>query len=292
MSDHLLRIEDRSDQQLRALLERAREIMNGSAPESRARHLALVFFETSLRTRVGFAAAAQRLGWAPPIEVSERRGDARSMPESVEDTIAVMSAYFDTLVVRLDRPISSIMGCVLPDVTVVNGGDRGVDAEHPTQALIDFFAMQQLVGQMSDLHVAVVGDLRMRSARSLLRLLARMPPGRLTLVTDDSLTDEGRLADAVLGDARIVHDLRDVTDVDAVLAVGIPHGGATEDVRARLRVDGGALNCLSVRGRVFSPMPVIDEVAFAVRNDPRVAFLAQSALGLPVRMAALESLRD
>ena len=56
---------------------------------------------------------------------------------------------------------------------IINGGDA---FEHPTQALIDRFAIEQLVGPNRDLHIGISGDLTMRYTTSLLALLAESPP--------------------------------------------------------------------------------------------------------------------
>jgi aspartate carbamoyltransferase catalytic subunit len=284
-----LSIDDVDDAQLAKLLVRSAELADGAAATRSRRHCALLFLEPSLRTRTGVAAAAQRLGWPTPVDVLERRSSQISMQECVEDTVAVVSAYFDVLVVRSDRPASTIARWVGDGVSVVNAGDRGNYGEHPTQALIDVFAMTRLVADVRSLSVVVCGDLRMRSARSLLKLFARCRPRELTLVTDQALTEGLRLPPE-LGTYRMLDSLHGLPEADAIHAVGIPHGAASEAVRTRLRIDAQALDRLSPRGRVFSPMPVIDEVAQTVRHDPRVAYLRQSALALPVRMAVLEAL--
>lgn len=288
MTTRLLSIDDLPDQALTNLLERSAELRHGSSPRRTQRRAALLFFETSLRTRTGFLAAAQRLGWPAPVEVMERRSSEISMRESIADTVAVLAAYFDTVIVRVDKPIDSIAKHVPSDVALINGGDRGDRAEHPTQALIDAFAMRRLLGEWGSLSVVLCGDMRMRSARSLLKLFARMPPGELVLVTDPALSGGLELPSGLV--SRVVDSFASLSSVDALHAIGIPHLAAPEDVRARLRVDASALRVLSTRGRVFSPMPVIDEIAQAVRSDPHMSFREQSALALPVRMAVLEAL--
>jgi aspartate carbamoyltransferase catalytic subunit len=285
----LLSSDDIDDATLAALLHRATDLRAGAQPRKSAKTSAFVFFEPSLRTRTGFLAAAQRLGWPAPIEVTERRSSNISMPESVGDTISVLAAYFDALVVRLDKPVRTVVPFVGDDVSLVNAGDRGPAGEHPTQSVIDIFAVNQLVGDLSNASIALCGDLRMRTARSLLKLLARNRPGGLTLVTDSSLTTGLDLPSGV-GPYEMAESFDQLREIDALHAVGIPHLGATESVRTRLRVDAKALECLSSRGRVFCPMPVIDEIAQSVRSDYRMAYLDQSALALYVRMAVLEIL--
>ena len=99
--------------------------------------------------------------------------------------------------------------------------------------MIDVFAMSRLVGELSSLRVALCGDIRMRSARSLLKLLARNPPAELVLVTDPSLSDGLDLPIDL--DFTMAESFDVLSGIDALHAVGIPHLGATEAVRARLR---------------------------------------------------------
>lgn len=288
MTRRLLSVGSLEQAEIPSLLARAAELRTGAATVAASRQLGLLFFEASLRTRTGFHAAAQRLGWPAPIEVLERRSSEVSMPESEGDTVAVLAAYVDAVVLRAHRPIEELASHVPADVGLLNAGDRGPTAEHPTQALIDVFAMEQLVGPLDALRVVLCGDLRMRAARSLLALFVGCPPGELLLVTDPALRDGLELPDGL--NHLMTDTWQDLSDVDALHAVGIPHGAVGEAVRTRLRVDRASLACLSARGRVFSPMPVIDEIAKAVRDDDRMAYLEQSALGLAVRMAVLESI--
>jgi aspartate carbamoyltransferase catalytic subunit len=277
-------VADWSDAEIDALLLRAGELADGAPP---ARHpdarLGMCFLQTSLRTRVGFEAAAQRLG-ATFVEASERRGATDSMPESVDDTVRVLSGYCDALVVRSPRPSADLREAARPGVSWFNAGDAG---DHPSQALVDAFAIERLWGSIGDARIAVVGDLRMRAAHSLLDLLARRRPGALVIATDDALLD-----DRTPGAARRVDAVAALPDFDpdVVYVVGIPHQAVTEDVRTRLRLDRATIGRLGERTAVLSPLPLIDEVASNVRSDPRVRWYEQSDLALHVRVAILESL--
>jgi len=285
----LLRIDDLSDAEIAAVLERAGELADGAAPSVLHGVLGVAMFEASLRTRTGFASAAHRLG-VGVVEVDVRRASAESMPESTTDTVRTLSGYVDALVVRAPEPAATLSAAARPDVPWLNAGDRGPAAEHPSQALLDLFALERLVGRkVGDLHVAVCGDLRMRSARSLLALLARRPPARLTLLTHPELTAGFAMPDALrpLTDRRSDAGLHDVA---VLIAVGIPHGAASEPVRSALRVDNALLGRLPTGAVVLSPMPIIDEIATPARRDHRMRYFEQSDLGLPMRMALLELL--
>ena len=284
----VLGISDLSDAEIDAVLHRAGGLASGATPLSMSGVLGIGMFETSLRTRTGFASAAYRLGLGV-IEVDARRSSEISMPESLVDTVRTLSGYADVLVVRAPGPASALSAAARSDVPWLNAGDRGRTAEHPSQALIDVFAMERLVGPVGELHVAVCGDLRMRSARSLLALLALRQPRRLTLLTHLELTDGFELPPA-LGPITSQHTHADLHDVAVLMAVGIPHGAATEPARTALRVDNEMLTSMPSDAVVLSPMPIIDEIASPARRDHRMRYFEQSDLGLFVRIALVELL--
>lgn len=280
----MLGIDDITADEVRATLVRAALHADGATGASAdGAVVALAFFQASLRTRTGFESAALRIG-GRAIVVNDRRSSDVSLPESIEDTVRVLSGYADALVVRADRPAARLDAAIRADTPWLNGGD---EAEHPSQALIDIFAMERLVGPVADLHIAITGDLRMRAARSLVRLLTRSRPARLTVVSDRELGSSDPVVTS--SGATVVDSVAELDDVDVLYAVGIPKGPG-ESARSRLRVGASALQALSARGVVLSPLPLIDEIALSVRDDPRMRFFEQSDLGLFVRMALLEEL--
>lgn len=289
MNRLLLSIDDLDDGAVRSVLDRAASFA-GDRPvpmTTGPRVVGLVFLESSLRTRVGFAAAALRLGWHA-IDVMDQRSSPTSMPESWEDTVRTVSGYVDAVVARPGRPLvrAELIGHVA--APLINGGDTGQAAEHPSQALIDLFAIERL-GPVGERNIAICGDLRMRAVRSLLRLLSRTPPRMLVLISDPGLQPDT----AVPPELAAVAQWRrpwEIDDIDVLYVAGIPHGALPESGRTRLRVDDKALARLHHDAVVLSPLPVIDEIAREVRNDPRMRLFEQSDGGLLVRMALLEAI--
>jgi aspartate carbamoyltransferase catalytic subunit len=277
-------VDDLGTEEIRHILSRATVLRAGAASElTRPPLVGLLFLETSLRTRVGFAAAAARLG-GQSIDIAERRGNAAAPPEGWADTLRVVSGNVDLIVARPGRPLDDAAQlCPLLVSSFLNGGDTGRRGEHPSQALIDLYAIEQARGPVSELTVAICGDLRMRAVRSLVRLLARFPPRRLVAITDPHLADDG-------GPPAERRKPWDVGDVDVLYVAGIPHGALDEPGRARLRVDREALAALRPDAVVLSPMPVIDEIATTARADPRIRMFQQSDDALFVRMALIEAL--
>jgi aspartate carbamoyltransferase catalytic subunit len=276
-------VDDLDTEEIRRILSRATDLRAGEATELRRPPLTgLMFLETSLRTRVGFAAATARLG-GQSIDVGERRVSAVAMPEGWADTLRVVSGHVDLLVARFGR---SLDGLPLEDLVVssfLNGGDAGPGGEHPSQALIDIYAMEQACGPVSQLTVAICGDPRMRAVRSLGRIFARFPPKKLLQISDPRLVD----GTEITAEPRAPWEL---DDVDVLYVAGIPHGALDEPGRARLRVDRRALRALPRDAVILSPMPVIDEIASAARSDPRIRMFQQSDDAVFVRMALIEAL--
>lgn len=279
-------IEDLGEQFINRVLDRATAIADGS-PSAAARSgsiLGLLFLDTSLRTRVGFAAAAGKMGIAV-VQVDAPRANDRSVPESLDHTLRVLAGYTDVVVARVPCSMSQLSYTgVTP---VINGGDSGPSAEHPTQALIDIFAIERQTGRkLADLTVAICGDLTMRSPRSLLAMLGRRPPRELLLVTDFAL-GKPHVPDAIRAITRFV-SLSEVGGVDVLYVAGIPHQALPEPNRSRLIITPDILAQLHDDSVVLSPMPVIDEMTSIAMLDPRVGFFRQSDDALSVRIAVLE----
>lgn len=283
-------ISDFAEREVDVIVERAEQLRAGSSPPSASakRIVGLAFLEPSLRTRVGFASAAARLGWNW-VEVQAPRSGSTTQPEPWTETLRVLSGMVDLLVARPGCPLDPVVTARWTITPVVNGGDTGDDAEHPTQALIDLFAIESFIGPVGELTVAVCGDLRMRAARSFLRLLARRPPRRLVVITDSTLEDAPIVPREL---ERLVERraLPDVADVDVLSATGIPDRATTADVRQRLQVDRASMDALPPHAAVLSPMPVLDEVETAALDHPRIRIYEQSDLAVYVRMAVLETL--
>lgn len=250
--------------------------------------VALLFLETSLRTRVGFATAAARLGWQP-IEVLELRQSPTSMTESFEDTLRTVSGMAEIVVSRPARPIGREMISKHVVSAFINAGDTGPSAEHPTQALIDLYAIEKALGPISGLRLAICGDLRMRAVRSLVHLLARRRPARLSIIAAPSHRAVECIPQplAAISDYRVLPEL---DDIDVLYVAGIPHASLPLDERARLTVTTEALSRLPQRSIVLSPMPIIDEIDPAARSDQRMRMFWQSDQALFVRMALLEEI--
>jgi aspartate carbamoyltransferase catalytic subunit len=289
MTQHLLDIAEVDDALLDLVL--SGEVVAGQ-PFALSKVVALMFLSPSMRTRVGFAVAAIRLG-ATAVDVHDLRFTPdMSDAESLDDTLRVVSGMADVVVLRSDAPLDRTMVRDRAACPVVNGGDPG--GEHPTQALIDAFAMVRMKGELSSLRVAICGDLTMRAVRSMLALFSRRPPRALVLIAPPQRRAHGVSLSPALAPVVEVRGGASFEDVDVVLMAGLPPGPADFFVdpptRAAYALSERNVGTLAGDAVVLSPMPVIDEISTAVRHDPRVRMYEQSDLGVSVRCAVLRAL--
>ncbi len=173
----LLSIDSLSDSQIATILDRAQHFFaDNRAGRSRkalaGRILFNLFYENSTRTLMSFATAAHRLGASVvtlPVEQSSvKKG------ETLADTARTLNAMRpDVLVIRNRENGSAEAVAAIMDAPVINAGD-GTN-EHPTQALLDAATLQQRLGSLDGVKVAICGDIRhSRVARSNAKLLPRL----------------------------------------------------------------------------------------------------------------------
>jgi aspartate carbamoyltransferase catalytic subunit len=163
-----LTLEGVSREELKEVLDLARAYDAGHAGISLAgRTVCLAFFEASTRTAVSFELAARRAG-ADVISISEK-GSAIQKGESLIDTVVTLDALgADAIVIRHPSAGAARLAARHTSAAIVNAGDGC--GQHPTQALLDLYALSTFLGGFAELagkKVAIVGDiLHSRVARS------------------------------------------------------------------------------------------------------------------------------
>jgi len=314
---HLVAAADLAPAHVEQLLARAAQLR-----EMPARHaltlldgaiVATLFFQPSTRTRLGFEAAALRLGarvtgFADPS--TSRSVDY--IGESLEDTARVVSELSDALVLRhyvTGAARSAARAAVCP---VINGGDGS--NEHPTQALSDVWTMTRRLGGLKGSVIALVGDPGTRVLRSLVHLLARLevkrllflvPPAAPLLLRDlDAVTHTSLPADlaALLQKTNTAYEFRsDVTELlaeaDAIemMPIDVPslesHPGALNShvyvTPERYRITADKIRTVGSKALILHPGPRKDELHPDVDDTPGGLYFEQVKDSLYLRMAVL-----
>ena len=133
--------------------------------------VATLFYEPSTRTRLSFEAAMQRLGGGV-ISTWDVSASSVVKGESLADTVRVVGAYGDVMVIRHPWEGAAKLAAEVSPVPVINAGDGG--HEHPTQTLCDLYTLREHHGTLKGLNVALCGDLEHgRTVHSLAFALAR-----------------------------------------------------------------------------------------------------------------------
>jgi aspartate carbamoyltransferase catalytic subunit len=301
MSRHLLSAGDLSRDEAIAILDTAKR-MNAiqtratkKLPPLRGRTVVNLFFEDSTRTRSSFEIAGKWLS-ADVINVSAK-GSSVSKGESLRDTVLTVAAMgVDALVVRhhASGAVQQIARWV--DCHVVNAGDG--THEHPTQALLDAFTLRERLGDLTDRHVVIVGDIaHSRVARSNVLLLTTLG-ARVTTVAPPTLLPAGiaSWSCATSWDLDAVLSGKAHGDVDAVMMLRVQRERMSSQYFPTEReyaigygLSPRRLDQLGEDVPVLHPGPMNRglEISSVAADSVRSVVLDQVRSGVAVRMAVL-----
>jgi aspartate carbamoyltransferase catalytic subunit len=292
MTRNFLTLEDATREDLRSILGLARAHAREEAGSSLAgKTVCLAFFEASTRTAVSFELAARRRG-ADVISLSEN-GSAIAKGESLIDTVVTLDRLgADVLVLRHPAAGAAALAARHTAAAVVNAGDGC--GQHPTQALLDLYALSEAVGGFEELvgqRLAVVGDvLHSRVARSVIPAfravgmkVALVAPRTLLPLESEAwgLPILDSVDEALAWGAGVLYMLR--LQKERMTGARVP--SVAEYARfygvARRHLEGGAL--------VMHPGPVNRgvEISGDVVLDPSSVIPDQVAAGVHVRSAVL-----
>jgi aspartate carbamoyltransferase catalytic subunit len=295
---HLISVADLSRDDVERLLATAasfetsldREVKK--LPTLRGRLVVTLFFESSTRTSSSFELAAKRLS-ADTMSLRST-GSSVDKGESLKDTALTLAAYDpDVIVVRHPQIGAPQLVAAATDARIVNAGDG--THQHPTQALLDLYAMRRALGRLEGLHVAIVGDvLHSRVARSLVQALG-LVGARVTLVGPPPLIPRG--IEAALG-CEVSHEIGAIADADVVYVLRMQRERMLEGANyvPSLREYTARWGVTAARVRpgqlVMHPGPMNRgvEIDSAVADGAQSLVTAQVRAGLVVRMAVLYDL--
>ena len=291
---HLLSVNDLTTEDVARILETARGLASSldrevkKLPTLRGRTIVNLFYESSTRTLASFELAAKRLS-ADTMSLRSS-GSSVDKGESLKDTAATLAAYDpDVIVIRHPAIGAPQIVARATQAHVVNAGDG--THQHPTQALLDLYAMHEALGRLEGLHVAIVGDiLHSRVARSLVQAL-ELVGARSTVIGPPTLLPRGIEA---LG-CEVSTDLAAARDADVlyVLRMQRERMQAGEAFVPSLREYSALYGITPDRVRpgqvVMHPGPMNRGIEIDPRvADSDVALVAdQVRAGLVVRMAVL-----
>ena len=255
-----------------------------------------LFFEPSTRTRLSFESAANRLG-AKVIDVSQVSTTSIAKGETLADTIRMVEAYSDLIVLRHPHEGAARLAAHFSTKPVINAGDGA--GSHPTQTLLDLFTIQQEKGSIDGMNVVILGDLKYgRTVHSLAEALTLFG-AKLTFVAPAALQMPMETVNHVKnmgGSITCTADIKEVISEADVLYVTriqrerFPDPAEYEKVAGMYRIDIDTLREAKKDLIVLHPLPRIDEISSEVDSTPHARYFQQAFNGIPVRMALLAAL--
>jgi aspartate carbamoyltransferase catalytic subunit len=295
---HLLSVADLTRDDVERLLGTARTFEASmerelkKLPTLKGRLIVNLFYESSTRTSSSFELAAKRLS-ADTLNIKSV-GSSVDKGESLKDTALTLGAYDpDVIVIRHPQIGAPQLVANVTDAHIVNAGDG--KHQHPTQALLDLYTLQQELGRLEGLHVAIVGDiLHSRVARSNMLLLPRLGARVIlcgpTQLLPDSAADAGpgisveRHFESALRQSQVIMMLRIQAERLAGLQLDLTQ------YKDAYQLTGHRLSALAPTALVLHPGPIIRglELTAGVADGAQSAILEQVRHGVAIRMAVVE----
>ena len=275
-------------EEMRTMVERV-----GTFDLLKGKILANLFYEPSTRTFSSFTAAMERLGGSV-IPINEVRYSSVAKGETLIDTVRTLECYSDVIVLRHPETGAAATAARYLRKPLINAGDG--TGEHPTQALLDLFTIQEELGRLEGLTVTLLGDLKYgRTVHSLAKLL-RLYGARLNYVSPEILRmpnvliEELRAAGVQQQEHLDLNEVLEQTDVLYVTRVQkerFENPEEYESVKSAYVITPEIMSRAKPNMVLMHPLPRVNEISVDVDHDSRGAYFRQMEYGLYVRMALL-----
>ena len=294
---HLLGIKDLNKADIQLILSTAgqfKEVLQRpvkKVPSLRDVTIVNLFYENSTRTRMSFELAERRLS-ADVLNFTASSSSA-AKGETLLDTVNnILSMKVDLVVMRHSASGAPHFLAKHIPAAIVNAGD-GIN-EHPTQALLDAFSMQEKTGRIEGLKVAIIGDImHSRVALSNMYLLKKMG-AEITVVGPPTLIP--KYLEEALG-VRVTYNVQEALqwcDVANVLRIQLerqnqPLFSSLREYNLAYGIKQKMLDKLNKEIVIMHPGPINRgvELDSDVADGPHSIILNQVENGVAVRMAAL-----
>jgi aspartate carbamoyltransferase catalytic subunit len=295
---NLVNILDLSVEEIDELVKCADDIMENPEMYSdacRGKILGTLFFEPSTRTRLSFTSAMMGLGGSV-LGFSQANSSSVSKGETVADTIRMVDAYSDIIVMRHPREGAPIVAAEVAEVPIINAGDGG--HFHPTQTLTDLLTIKKKKGRFDNLIVGICGDLKYgRTVHSLISALSRYEGVKFVLISPEELKLPDYVKDEYLfgGGCEFVEtdSLESAIPSLDILYMTRIQGERFESKEEYERLkDSYILNAEKLVSAkedlsIMHPLPRVNEISVDVDDDPRADYFDQAKYGRYIRMALI-----
>lgn len=258
--------------------------------------VACLFFEPSTRTRLSFETAINRLG-GRVIGFSDSSSSSATKGETLKDTIKMVSNYADLIVMRHPLEGAARYAAEQSRVPVINAGDGA--NQHPSQTLLDLYSIQKTQGRLTDLSIAMVGDLKYgRTVHSLLMAMSHFHP-MFYFVAPDELRLPEEYKRFMKKQFIAFHEYRDLSEVinytDILYMTRVQKERFAdpmeyEKVKNAYVLRNHMLNDSKPNLRILHPLPRVNEIHTDVDTNEKAYYFQQAENGVYARMAIIASI--
>jgi aspartate carbamoyltransferase catalytic subunit len=293
---HLLGIKYITKEDIELIFKTAQEFKDvinrpiKKVPSLRDVTIANVFFENSTRTRISFELAERRLS-ADVVNFAASSSSV-SKGETLLDTVNnILAMKVDMVVMRHPAPGAHHFLAKHIDANIVNAGDG--THEHPTQALLDAYSIQEKLGAVEGKKVVIVGDI-LHSRVALSNIFCLNKLGAEVMVCGPSTLIPKHISS--LG-VRVEHDLKTALnwcDVANVLRIqlerqDIKYIPSLREYALYYGINKEVLQCIDKQIVIMHPGPINRgvELTSNVADSGQSIILDQVENGVAIRMAVL-----
>lgn len=289
----IVSMKDLSLPQIQLILETSKKLK-----AQRALHLlnnkviAHCFFEPSTRTRLSFEAATLRLG-GNVIGFSSDEALSIQKGETLQDTMQMVAEYADLIIIRHPKEGAARLAADVSPKPVINAGDGA--NQHPTQALLDLFTIQECQQRIDGLAIALVGDLKYGRTIHSFAEACMLFDIRLFLVAPDSLALPESICDTLkkVGVRFSFHQSIEevIPKVDILYMTRIQqerfNDAEYQLIRKQFVLTPDMLSAARANLKILHPLPRVNEIDVEVDKTPYAHYFEQAANGVYVRQALL-----
>ena len=294
---HLLGIKDLTKEDISIILSTAtqfKEVLQRpvkKVPSLRDITIVNLFYESSTRTRISFELAEKRLG-ADTINFTAS-GSSVSKGESLLDTVNnILSMKVDMVVMRHSASGAPHFLAKHIPAAIINAGD-GIN-EHPTQALLDAFSINEKLGSLEGKKIVLIGDI-MHSRVSLSNIYLLKKMGAEVMVAGPPTLIPKYISEAL--NIKVEYDLKKALewcDVANVLRIQLERQNqvlfsSLREYNIAYGVTKKLLDGLKKEIVIMHPGPINRgvEIDSDVADSKQSIILQQVENGVAVRMAVL-----
>jgi aspartate carbamoyltransferase catalytic subunit len=260
-------------------------------PMLREKRIALLFYESSTRTRVSFEYAAKVLGATTTLVSATASSIEKG--ESLIDTGYTLTALgAQAIVIRHPSSGAPHLLARYVDVPVINAGD-GMH-EHPSQGLLDAYTILRHKKKLKGLRIALIGDIfHSRVARSDVHLLTKAG-SHVVLCGPKELVPD--IATTLAANVTVTRELKEaITGADVMIALRIQKERlaglqlSLDEYIHRYQLTAERVRWAKKDAIVMHPGPIIRglELTADVADAERSVIVEQVQNGVAVRMAIL-----